>query len=168
MIKLADNLNDIEKLHSMLSLSPVATDMVTSLCGTAIGQGCYRSVFEYNLDPRYVIKVEPLNTGCNINEWSIWNEVQYLQGDLGFVKDWFAPVKWISPNGRILVMRKTNPHKWNSKKKRPERIPKFLTDIHVGNFGWIGKKYVCHDYGQLHGFMSYPKSTRKVDWDKLD
>lgn len=92
----------------------------------------------------------------------MWAQIEDLCGDLAWVKEWFAPVKWISPNGRVLIMKKTVE---KPNKKRPERVPKFLWDVKWDNFGWIGNKFVCHDYGQFYNFMEYRKATRKIVWD---
>jgi hypothetical protein len=161
-----DELLDSEQANAMLKIPAVGYDFVTSLCGEYLGSGQFRSVFDYALDDKYVIKIEPKNTNCNTIEYMMYNEIQYLQGDLSWVKDWFAPVKWISPNGRLLVMRKTKPHTDKTKKKRPDKIPKFLWDVKEENFGWIGNNYVCHDYGQLYNLIEYSKRMIKIDWDK--
>jgi len=161
-MKLEDNLLNIEKVSDLLKITPVALDFVTSICGNSIGFGIYRSVFDYNLDDKFVVKIEPLNTGCNLVEYMIWEEVKGLSGSLEWVKEWFAPVKWISPNGRILIMKKT---KEDYKKKKPEGIPSFLWDVKEDNFGWIGNKFVCHDYGQFYNMIHYPKKMRKVNWN---
>ena len=116
---------------------------------------------EGNLDEKYVIKIEPRNTNCNQVEYTLWEEIKGLTGDLAWVKDWFAPVKWISPNGRILLMQKT---KEDFNKEYPEKIPKFMWDVKPDNFGWIGKNLVCHDYGQFYSFIEYSKKMKKVDW----
>ena len=114
-----DDFLDMERADAMLKIPAVAYDFVTTLCGKHIGSGSTRSVFDYSLDEKYVIKIEPKNTNGNTSEWMIYNEIQYLSGELAWVKDWFAPIKWISPNGRILLMEKTIPHNYNTKKTRP-------------------------------------------------
>lgn len=164
-MKLENHFTNIEDLCNILHLMPVATDMVSSLCGEKLGSGVYRSVHNFNIDPKCVIKIEPLNTQCNVTEYLLWNEIQHLCGDLAWVKDWFAPVKWISPNGRLLVMEKTFD---KPKKKKPEFVPKFMWDVKPDNFGWIGNKYVCHDYGQFYNFISYGREGRglkKAFWE---
>ena len=105
-------------------------------------------------------KIEPLNTSCNLIEYMIWDEVKRLKGDLEWVKKWFAPCGWISPNGRIMTMRKTK----EGDLDRPDKIPKFFWDVKWDNFGWIGKKYVCHDYGQFYNMIHYPKGMRTIKW----
>lgn len=158
-----DDFLDMERADSMLKIPAVGYDFVTCICSKFIGSGIHRSVFEYSLDDRYVVKIEPKNTNQNTVEWMIWNEVQYLTGDLAWVKDWFAPVKWISPNGRILVMKKTKPQ-YKAEKKLPTKIPKFLWDVKHNNFGWIGKNYVCHDYGQFYNMIKYNKQMIRPTW----
>lgn len=156
-----DDLLDMERANAMIKIPAVGYDFVTCLCGKFIGSGIHRSVFEYSLDDKYVVKVEPMNTNQNTVEWMIWNEVQYLSGDMAWVKDWFAPVKWISPNGRILVMKKTFE---KPDKKRPDKVPDFLWDVKVDNFGWIGNNLVCHDYGQFYNMIHYSKRMKKAEW----
>lgn len=160
-MRLEDNLNNVKEIADILDVAPVAIDLVTSIIGEDIGRGTYRAVYEYNLDDRYVVKIEPENTSCNLIEYMIWDEVKGLMGESEWVKKWFAPVKWISPNGRILIMQKT--HKRDNKVK-PEKIPKFLWDVCERNFGWIGNNYVCHDYGQLYNMIAYPKAMKKIEW----
>lgn len=161
MMNLEDNLLDLDRTNSMLQIPAVASDFVTLLCGRFIGSGVYRSVFECNFDDRFVVKVEPRNSGCNFIEYMIYDEVKWLKGDLEWVKDWFAPVEWISPNGRILLMRRTKEY---PKRKKPEKVPKFLWDLKTDNFGWYKGNYVCHDYGQLYNFIEYKKTFKKINW----
>jgi len=160
-MRLEDELNSLNKVHDLLNISSIATDFVTSICGSWIGSGAFRSVYDYNLDNRYVVKIEPLSTNCNLVEHMIWNEVSYLRGKLAWVKDWFAPCSWISPNGKILIMRKT---KQIESRDKPEKVPAFLWDVKDDNFGWIGKKFVCHDYGQFYNFIHYKKKMNKTKW----
>lgn len=71
-----DELLDMERADSMLKIPAVGYDFVTCLCSKFIGSGIHRAVFEYSLDDKYVVKVEPNNTNQNTVEWMIWNEVQ--------------------------------------------------------------------------------------------
>lgn len=158
---LEGNLNELGDLTSLLKLPCVGADFVLSLLGEKIGTGVYRSAYEYNLDKKYVIKVEPLNTQCNHTEYLIWKEVYWMEGDMKWVKDWFAPVKWLSPNGRLLVMEKTNPYP-RTKRDRPAEIPDFFTDVKWDNFGWIGDRFVCHDYAAYSTFLKFSPKMRKV------
>lgn len=158
---LEDTLLDIDRANSLLKIPSISLDLVTSLCGDFLGSGTFRSVFDYNLDNKYVIKIEPRNTNCNQTEYAIWDEVRWLKGDLAWVTKWFAPIKWISPNGRILVMQKTSK---KPRKEKPKKIPAFLWDVKEDNFGWIGNNYVCHDYGQFYNLIHYSKKMKKVKW----
>lgn len=163
-MKLEDELEDINRVAALLAVTPIVLDFVTSICGKHIASGAFRSVFDYNLDDKYVVKIEPSNTNCNIVEYMIWDEVKGLCNNLEWVKKWFAPVKWISPNGKILVMRKTTESHKRHKKKLPEKVPEFLWDIKLDNFGWIGNDFVCHDYGQFYNMIHYPKKMVKAKW----
>lgn len=58
-------------------------------------------------------------------------------------------------------MRKT---KINPIRKRDEMVPKFFHDVKFDNFGWIGNKLVCHDYGHIHGFINYKNLWQKAIW----
>lgn len=121
----------------------LSLEIISSLCGELIGQGCYRDVYEYEIDPRYVIKVENSDgDGSNWVEWRIWHTVKHTTDG---TKDWFAPCSWISDNGRLLLQRKTQPL-YSREKHIPEKIPAYFTDIKDSNFGWIGKQLVAHDY----------------------
>ncbi len=161
-MQLEANIESIEQICTYVSMPAVISDMVTSLIGEKLGAGVYRSTHVYNLDrEKYVIKIEPLNTQCNVSEYLLWQEIKGLCGELAWVKDWFAPVKWISPCGRLLVMERTKP---TSSKKKPEKVPKFLWDVKSDNFGWLRGKYVCHDYGSIYSFIQYKKGFTNVTW----
>lgn len=142
----------------------VATaDMFNLLCGAEIGEGIGRKVFQHNLDKDLVVKIATTQEGvrCNSNEYTLWEEIQGLTNKLAWVKDWFAPVVATSENSNILIMKKTEEKEG---KKRPTEIPSFLFDAHYGNFGWIGNKFVCHDYGNIFGFLDYKKKFIKINW----
>jgi len=132
----------LEHLHEETFLG---LEFVNMICGKYIGGGSTRMVYEYRLDPRYVVKVEYAEAtfGDNIIEWRIWDNVKHTTDG---TKDWFAECLHISPNGRILVQRRTNPLHTKHENKLPEKIPAWFTDIKRDNFGWIGNQVVCHDY----------------------
>lgn len=159
--KLQDNFLNLNYYKHIVDNPSLSYDLITSFIGREIGTGCYRAVHEFQLDSNYVIKLEPGNTDCNTIESMMWAEIEGLKGNLEWVKDWFAPVSWISPNGKILVMKRTYD---KPNKKKPEKVPSFLWDVKSDNFGWIGNKYVCHDYGQFYNFISYKKSFKNVVW----
>lgn len=165
MVYLEDRLSDIKEVVRLNENPVVQVDLTASICGKRIGGGSFRDVYEYNLNPDFVVKIETGNSCCNTVEAMIWEEVKELSGKLEWVKDWFAPVEWLSPNGKIIVMRKTAQ---NDKKKKPERVPKFLWDVKTENFGWYKGNYVCHDYGQFYNFINYSKSNKKIDWESYE
>lgn len=118
----------------------LSQSLLSFLCGKHIGSGCYRDVFEYGLDSNYVIKIQrDLGKFSNIIEWEIWCTLMYTE----YAKH-FARCKFLSPDGRILIQRKTQPI--TDKRKAPENIPHFFSDIKDSNFGFIGKQFVAHDY----------------------
>lgn len=160
--RLQNNLNSIEEVCTISHLQDVNTDLILSLCGERIGSGVYRTVYNYNLDDKYVIKIERNSTDSNSSEHLLWNEIKGLCGELEGVKKWFAPVLWMSPNGKILVMQKTEE---KPSKERPREVPAFFTDLKWDNFGWIGNKFVCHDYGIIFKFIKYEKKMQKINKD---
>lgn len=118
----------------------LSLEIFDSMIGDFINSGCSREVFEYVHDKNYVIKIESESgKGDNFLEWDIWNSVKYTEN-----AKWFAPCFWISPNGMLLIQRKTKDFYFKS--KAPDRIPSFFTDIKPSNFGWIGNQLVAHDY----------------------
>lgn len=161
MLRLENRLNNIDEVATLSKLQDVNTDLITMICGEKIGSGAYRSVYEYNFNPnKMVVKIEPYSTDSNINEYQIWYEVQGLCGDLSWVKEWFAPIHYCSPNGKIIIMERTR----QLDKPLPEKVPWFFTDVKIDNFGWIGNRFVCHDYGFIHSFMKYDKKFKKAIW----
>lgn len=131
-------------------------DAFNLLCDDKIGYGASREVYSSRVLPDCVIKVETgIGKFQNILEWETWDRVSQTE----FAK-WFAPCEWISPNGVILIMKKTLPaHKY------PDKIPAFFTDTKRTNFGVYKGNFVCHDYG-MHLLMEngMTKRMRKADW----
>ena len=117
-----------------------------------------RKVFDLPLMPGYVVKVEEdPHRFQNILEWEAWNTVSYCKE-----AQWFAPCKAISPNGRVLVMAKTEPAQLS---QYPARIPTFFTDLKYANFGLLNGRLVCHDYGtSLLMTVGINKRLKKADW----
>ena len=153
-------MNDYPEVH---------LDAFNLLCGERIGYGMTRDVFASPLLPDCVIKVEkdPRDVFQNIFEWQTWEHVKFTDHSR-----WFAQCKWISPNGRILVMERTRPA---APDEFPELLPPYLTDLKRSNYGVsmlcdpkTGKPsnaFVCHDYGTNllleHGMT---KRLRKAEW----
>lgn len=163
-IRLENNLNSIEQVATISKLQDVNTDLITSLLGQKLGEGCYRAVYQHNWSKDWVIKIEPNNTDSNVTEFMLWQEICGLRNQLAWVKEWFAPIYWMSPNGKILCMHKTAEEPKNSKLERPEEVPKFFSDVKWDNFGWIGNKFVCHDYAIAYKFIKYENKMQKIKW----
>ena len=119
-------------------------------------------MYQHNWDKDYVIKIEPNSTECNMTEYMLWDEIRGLKNERAWVKEWFAPVIWMSPNGKILCMQKASEYPKNKKLERPKEIPAFFSDVKWDNFGWIGNRFVCFDYGFLYKFIKYEKKMQKL------
>lgn len=153
--------SDEIKLEILNDLA-LSLEVINFICGDLIGRGCYRNVFEYNLDKKYVIKIEnEEGEGDNWAEWRIWNALNKTEH-----AKWFAPCSWISDNGRIMLQKRTQEYygdhrKWSGKEQ--QKIPVYFTDIKASNFGWIGKQLVCHDYSHcLEMFAGGYGLTKKM------
>lgn len=130
-------------------------DFTDFFCGNRIGEGCSRSVFEYRIDQRYVVKIDRTNKFDNVAEWDIWNNLK--DGPYG---KYLAPCLSISSCGRVMLQRRTIPVKAS---QLPDKIPVFFADTKLQNWGRIGKNIVCHDYAN-HSFYSGGTSMIKAKW----
>lgn len=133
-------------------------DFFRAAIGKELGRGMSRAVYACTLNPEWVVKVEEwANNFQNIAEWLIWSRVNGTE----FAK-WFAPCHFISPNGSILIQTKTIPAR---EREFPDRMPAFFTDFKRSNYGLIGKRFVCHDYGTaLVIDNGLTKKMRKPKW----
>ncbi|MDF0750302.1 hypothetical protein NLU14_08670 [Marinobacter sp. 71-i] len=126
--------------------------------GELLGNGVSRHVYPYGLDSRMVIKFEQEENFQNTAEWNVWNHVKYMD-----IAKWFAPVEFISPCGRILIQRRTQPFKTDT--QLPKSVPAFFTDTKVDNWGMLKGKAVCHDYGYHRLLeMGMTKRMRAPAW----
>jgi hypothetical protein len=139
-------------------------DAFNLFCGAKIGEGISRTVFACRIDPTIVIKVEDsVSYRQNVIEWEIW------QRAIGTpASRWLAQCKWISPNGKVLIMERTRPP---LEAELPKRVPVYLTDLKRTNYGMAktnkAKEYlVCHDYGTSLIFEKglETKAFKKADW----
>lgn len=153
------NLEDTQA-NKFIGSKPSAQDMFDMLCGKFLGEGCFREVFEFRLDPEYVIKFETRGECfANATEWQIWNRVCEWDSD---DKNWFAPCWAISPRGDWLIQKRTKPV---ATKDLPERVPNCFTDLKDDNWGWLEDRVVCHDYS-CHLMVEKAMNGRlkKADW----
>lgn len=138
----------------------VSRDFFNLMCGEKISHGMTRVVYECRVDPTKVIKFE---TGSgefqNVIEWDTWLDMKN-----GKAAKFLAPCHFISPCGTILIMERTfkpiKGYKW------PKNMPAWFTDFKYQNFGMLGKRLVCHDYGTHRATSSWVDSvkTRKANW----
>ncbi len=137
----------------------VSKDLLSLVVGDKIGYGLGREVYEYLPDKSLVIKFETkAKSFQNITEWETWQRCQWVIG----IHQWFAPCISISDCGTILLQKRTHTV---DVLKYPDKIPAFLSDTKVSNYGFIGRQFVCHDYG-THLMMEngMTKRMRKVNW----
>lgn len=128
------------------------------LCDEEIGRGIGRIVYSSKVLEEEVIKTEEGSGSFqNIIEWETWQRVK----DTPFAK-WFAPCKWISACGSVLVMAKTERMQ---DAQFPEKMPAFLADFKRTNYGLLNGHVVCHDYGTHLMFENgMTRRMRKVQW----
>ena len=142
-----------------MSVNPsIHREAFNLLCDDLIYQGMSRAVWTSLVMEDCVIKVEDRRGYFqNVIEWETWQRVKNTP-----MAKWFAPCRWISPNGSILVMERTSPA---GDVQYPEKMPAFLNDFKRRNYGMLGEALVCHDYGMNllfeHGTT---KRTIKANW----
>ena len=128
------------------------------IVGPQIGAGIGRRVHECNMNDDWVLKFETSSGSFqNIMEWETWQEVEDCE-----YAEHFAPCEYISPNGVILIQRRTRPV---VKEMLPKRMPAFFCDFKPDNFGLLDGKLVCHDYGYSRLLtQGLSKKMRNADW----
>lgn len=138
-------------------LSPmILKDWMNYVLGKKIGNGIGRQVFVFELNPKWVVKVEQSGYQ-NVIEYEMWKAAKGTK----YAK-WFAPIEYMSGMGSVLLQQRTLPA---PRRAYPKRMPVFLGDYKYSNYGLLGGRLVCHDYGSaiiasngLNGKM------RKADW----
>lgn len=128
------------------------SDFTDFFCGGIIGQGTSRSVYEYRMDSRLVLKIDSSGQFNNVAEWDIYHNLKSTP-----YGKFLAPCVHISSCGRVLLQRKTKPVQLTD---LPKDIPSFMSDSKLQNWGRIGKNIVCHDYAN-HSFYN-PDSLSMV------
>lgn len=128
------------------------------LCDNRIDHGMSRVVYTCTLNRDWVVKVETTaGQFQNVMEWEVWHRVKGTA-----LEKWFAPCHHISSSGVVLIQSRTRQPR-NS--EYPDRMPIFFTDFKRSNYGLLGRRLVCHDYGTAliteHGLSH---RLRKVEW----
>lgn len=135
-------------------------DAFSLLCGVKLGSGEFRDVFECRLNPQLVVKVEiepdhGWRTFNNVLEYEFW---QYV-ADNKNVRKWLAPIKYRSPDMRLIVQERCERIPDHM---LPKTLPSFLTDIKRSNFGLLNGRVVCVDYAFTISELNMKK--RKANW----
>ena len=131
-------MNDRTEIANLIAESQIMTrDMIHFILGPKLGEGAGREVYEYLHNSDLVVKIEVYTRSFqNVAEWEVWS------GCNDKVAEWLAPCMQISPCGIFLLQERTKPSL-----HYPKKIPYFLSDTKIENFGTIKGKFVCHDYG---------------------
>jgi hypothetical protein len=127
------------------------------LLGERLGIGSARKVYQCRIDPGLVVKIEKGGRSFqNVNEWEAWSFLGKKHCH------WLAPCLHISSCGAILIQKRAEPIR---KGDLPKRIPSFLRDIKLENFGMIDGRLVCIDYGTLpHAIGDSSVKLTKASW----
>lgn len=150
----------IDTIENKLDVSIGVFDL---LLGKFIGSGVHRKVYEHATNNKWVVKLQESQCFSNIIEYEIWCTVSYTE----YAK-WFAPVYWISDNGKVSIQHKVKPITKKNQHLIPDKIPYFFTDLKPDNFGFIGKQLVCHDYDYSlirfidNGLTKRTRSSKKL------
>lgn len=146
-------------ISTLLESTDAATnDLLRLLVGDHLGRGCSRHVFALRHNDSMVIKIERSSYDFqNIREHDLWE-----WASINAAREWLAPVKCISPCGTCLLMARTEPV---AVSQLPVFVPDWLTDTKPDNWGRLGDRVVCHDYGFHTAFVSgIGNKVRRADW----
>lgn len=147
-----------EQLEADHFRTVVSRDISRLAVGELLGRGQYREVFEWLPNKALVLKVEN-GAKCfsNVLEHEVWERIKGTEH-----AKWFAPVVDISDTGAVLLQTRTQPV---LARELPTHVPAFFTDLKPANWGRLGKRIVCHDYGvHLMLEVGMTKRMRKADW----
>lgn len=122
---------------------------LSRLClGQLLGEGAFRRVHVWQPDKTLVVKFELQSQDFhNVFEWETWRKAIGTP-----LERWLAPVVEISPCGTILLQKRTEPIQ--TQREMPKRIPALFKDVKASNWGRLGKRIVCHDYGLIEFWRS--------------
>lgn len=130
-------------MNERLQFPPsIHLELANFFLGDQIGRGATRTVYQHKFNSNWVVKFD-IGTSRQFDnqyEWMIWNHFKNTRW-----AKYLAPCIDISEAGSILIMERTEPVS-----KLEGKLPDFLGDLHVKNFGTIDGKLVCHDYGNVN------------------
>lgn len=129
-------------------------------CGTIIGKGATRRVYEFKHDPgNFVVKIAKLDyIESNMIECRVWQEVRWVD----HLAKWLAPVEWTTRDYQILIQRRVDFSK--PRDQYPDRVPHFFMDLAYENYGWIGDQFVCADYGSSVFTNGFTRRMVRAEW----
>lgn len=130
--------------------------MVHLLLGDYIGAGSFREVYKMRFVENYVIKIETGKTFYNVAEWEAWQECPTE------LARWLAPCIHISDCGTCLIQARVTPVK-----RRPVKIPNWLDDNKLGNWGKYKGRLVCCDYGHHRLLKNSFRRHKLVNGSKM-
>lgn len=119
---------------------------VKDVIGEKIGQGHYREVFQYTLEPKFIIKKIRKRADCqheNITEYTNWRNLR----EIASISELLVPVEDISVCGRYLLMLKTEPIMNLKVNSLPKYVPVGYCDGHLDQLSRLNKRTIIHDYG---------------------
>lgn len=136
----------------------VEADALDFFCGEHLGSGMSRDVYLLRTDHSKVVKVERSNNRFqNVDEFNNWEKCCHAKK----IARWLSPCHHISTFGTILIMDRVEPI---GRKELPKKLPEFLTDIKLANFGrHPNGKIVCCDYASIISDLSWKKKKVK-EW----
>lgn len=136
----------------------IARDFFSSFVGKYLGKGAGREVYQCNINPDIVVKIETTSGSFqNILEWETWDACKETK-----FKKWFAPCYSISPCGTVLIQKYARDIEDS---ECPEQVPAFFSDIKKENWGIYNNLPVCRDYGRtLLVDKGLSNKLRKAEW----
>jgi hypothetical protein len=132
-------------LHTDRYSEMIINDSLYLFLGEKLGEGQYRDVYKFGIDPDLVVKIEARNHPkgypmfCNTVEMGIWCESNGTPW-----RKWLAPCVFISNYGAVMIQRRTTPCPAH---RLPKLVPNFLADLKPDNWGLYKGRPVVHDYG---------------------
>lgn len=138
-------------------------DAFNLFCGELLGKGIHRAVYACAIRPDLVVKVELESPDgsrnfANVHEFSFWRDY----GEIDKIKQWLAPCEMLSADGRILLQKRVTPV--HDTKLFPAKLPSFLTDTKLSNYGMLDGRLVCADYALT--VLNAETNLQKVTWRK--
>lgn len=108
--------------------------------GEQLGKGIYRDVYALRNSNLYVLKVSNCpGDFSNVREWEIYD---FLRNTT--TCDLLAPCHAISDDSHFLLQSRTTP--LGPKPNLPAKVPYWMSDFKLANWGKLKNKVVCHDY----------------------